>query len=131
MMAFNLPIDQLEETEEEIEARFPDHCRTSMLDKNGGTIELNEDQWEIIPIRDTTDRKRISRTCNNVISETELFSEWGNWHDNAYAIAHNGAGDVLVLLRTGSKFEHGIYVWTHEDGTLQLIQNYLSTLRDA
>lgn len=130
-MAFNLPIEQLEACEKELGLSFPEHYRNALLEENGGTVETNEDYWEIVPIKDKTDRKRLSRTCNDIIHETNSFSKFNNWHENAYVIAQNGSGDALVFFREGNRFEKEIFMWSHEDGALQFITDDLSSLRNA
>ncbi|MFT6654927.1 MAG: hypothetical protein ACJAWI_001699 [Marinomonas primoryensis] len=37
---------------------------------NGGEAFIEEDDWKFYPIKDASDRKRLSRTCNHIISET-------------------------------------------------------------
>ncbi len=86
---------------------------------------------KLIPIRDVSDRKRLSRTTNHVLLETASFSEWKLWPENAYAIGQNGTGDALVIFRRGTTFEPEIFVWRHEDGTLELVADDFSNLRVA
>jgi len=46
----------------------------------------DEDQWEVHPIRDTSDRKRLSRSCNHVLAETKSAQEWRRFPRGALAI---------------------------------------------
>ena len=130
-MPFDLSEDQLIATEKELAATFPKSYRSKMKRANGGSVEAADDVWELIPIRDVSDRKRHSRTTNHVLLETASFSEWGSWPGNACALAQNGAGDALVIFRCGPTFEPEIFVWRHEDGSLELVADDFSTLRDA
>ena len=86
--------------------------------KNGGKVIANEDHWQLHPIFDQTDRKRISRTCNHIIRETNSMNNWTGWPSNALAIGHNGTGDTLVFLQKGAVFSPKVYIWDHETGAL-------------
>ena len=88
-MPFDLSEDQLIATEKELAATFPKSYRSKMKRANGGSVEAADDVWELIPIRDVSDRKRLSRTTNHVLLETASFSEWGSWPENAtYVTGH-------------------------------------------
>ena len=130
-MPFDLSEDQLIATETDLGASFPESYRSRMKRANGGSVEVSDDIWELIPIRDVSDRKRLSRTSNHVLLETASFSEWKLWPENAYAIGQNGTGDALVIFRCGPTFEPEVFVWRHEDGALELAANDFSILRDA
>ncbi|MEE8114630.1 MAG: SMI1/KNR4 family protein [Nitrososphaerales archaeon] len=71
-MPFDLSEDQLIATEKELAATFPKSYRSKMKRANGGSVEAADDVWELIPIRDVSDRKRLSRTTNHVLLETAL-----------------------------------------------------------
>lgn len=118
-MPFNLSEEQLEQSELELGAKFPHEYREAMKLDNGGEASTEEDDWEFYPIRDTSDRKRLSRTCNHVITETESCRGFGNFPENAIAIAGNGLGDQMVLVREGSSIKPNVYLWLHETGELQ------------
>jgi hypothetical protein len=118
-------------TESRIGARFPESYRLRMMRSNGGQIHVAGDEWELIPIRDDTDRKRLTRTTSDVISETASYSGFPTWPQLALAIAHNGSGDALVMFQSGSGFEPEIFVWSHEDGALMLVAESFGELRDA
>ncbi len=117
-MPFPLDEMELKKTEEEIGAVLPESYRNAMKKCNGGTVEAWDDMWELFPIFDQTSRKHISRTCNHIIKETKSAQEWATYHENAYAIAGNGTGDLLVIFREGSVFEPQVFLWCHEDGAL-------------
>ena len=86
------------------------------------------DIWEQYPIFDKSDRKRISRTCNHIIVETKSCEDFGNFPQNALAIAGNGCGDQLVLLKQSSNYDNTIYVWSHETGEVDKVANDFSEL---
>jgi hypothetical protein len=67
---------------------------------------------------DSTDRKRLARTCNDVVAESMRLAEWERFPRQALAIAHNGEGDQLIFLRSGERFAPAVYCWSHESGEL-------------
>jgi len=88
---------------------------------NGGEINAANDTWQLYPVFDDGDRKRIARTSNHVVRETIAAREWRGFPQDAVAIADNGTGDRLVLLREGPRFSESIHLWDHESGTLKLV----------
>ncbi len=61
-------------------------------------------------MRDDSDRKRLSRTANDIVRETEAAREWDEFPADVVAIAGDGSGDALVLLPGSDE----IYIWSHE-----------------
>ena len=118
-MPFRIAIDQLEKVEAELDAKLPGEYREAMLIDNGGEGSTEEDDWNFYPLKDTSDRKRLSRTCNNIVSETNACAEIGNFPTNALAIADNGSGDQIVFLRASGLFLDAPYKWFHETGELK------------
>lgn len=127
-MPFDLSEEQLEATETEIGAKFSESYRQRMMQSNGGEVDAMSDYWNLIPLRDTSDRKRLSRTANHVLVETKSFSGFPSWHENAYAIAENGTDDALVMFREGDQIKPQVFYWCHEDGALELVAEDFSTL---
>ncbi|TMN88087.1 SMI1/KNR4 family protein [Pseudoalteromonas phenolica] len=127
-MAFNLEEKFLLQAEEELDAVLPQNYKASMQNNNGGEIEVAGDVWEQYPIFDTSDRKRIARTCNHIIAETRSCEGFGNFPNNALAIAGNGCGDQLVLIKQSNSYMDSIYVWSHETGELNKVANDFNEL---
>jgi len=130
-VAFDLSEEQLKITESDVGAMFPDSYRLYMMRSNGGACSAKSDNWNIIPIRDASDRKRLSRTANHVLIETKSFSEFPNWHEGAFAIAENGTGDALVMFLKDMKFEPQIFYWRHENGSLELVAKDFADLANG
>lgn len=128
-MPFTLSESELKKTEDEIGAVFPDSYRQSMMQANGGTIAIDDDDWELFPIHDQSSNKVASRTCNHVLYKTKQAQQWKTFHENAFAIAHNGAGDKLVIFRKGEQFERGVFIWRHEDGALEFTANDFADIK--
>jgi SMI1 / KNR4 family. len=116
---FNLSEEQLSQTEKVLGAKLPSEYREAMKLDNGGEASTEEDEWEFYPIKDTSDRKRLSRTCNHIINETESCKGFGNFPEQAVAIASNGLGDKMVLIKESGQFQNQVYLWLPETGELQ------------
>lgn len=127
-MPFDLDESFISAAEQLLGATLPEAYRGTMLKKNGGELEIEDDVWQQYPIADTSDRKRISRTINHIIKETQHLKSWPGFPEEAVAIAGNGSGDQLVLLKAGASFGQEIYIWAHETGQLQKIANNFSAL---
>ncbi|MBE4164561.1 DUF3265 domain-containing protein [Vibrio parahaemolyticus] len=127
-MAFNLKEEQLVNTEVELGARLPHDYRESMKTDNGGEATTEEDDWELYPIKDNSDRKRLARTCNHIIAETKACFGFGNFPHHALAIASNGLGDQMVFLKESEQFKPEVYVWLHETGEIKLLASSFAKL---
>lgn len=116
-MAFDISEDQVAATEAILGRKLPPIYRALMMRNNGGTAFDEEDQWELHPIRDNSDRKRLSRTCNHVILETRAAKDWNGFPEQALAIGGNGFGDIMILLpsnKDSSTYSDEIFVFMHE-----------------
>lgn len=118
-MPFNLSEEQLSQTEKELGGKLPHEYREAMKLDNGGEASTDEDDWELYPIKDTSDRNRLSRTCNHIINETVSCRGFGNFPEEAVAIAGNGLGDQMVFIKESGQFQNKVYLWLHETGKLQ------------
>lgn len=128
-MPFDLAESFVLAAEKALGATLPVSYRNSVLRENGGEFEAKEDEWQQYPITDTTDRKRLSRTANHIIKETESCRGWPNFPEHALAIAGNGGGDQLILLKNGALFEPTVYLWLHDTGQLIKIADDFSELK--
>ncbi|GFK18439.1 SMI1/KNR4 family protein [Corynebacterium glutamicum] len=114
-MAFPVTEDKILAAEETLGRRLPETLRERLLQNNGGEVIDNENNdWILHPVRDDSDRKRLVRTANDIIRETESAREWDNFPENAIAIANDGTGDLIILLPDDDAF----YIWSHEDEPL-------------
>ncbi|WP_035612610.1 SMI1/KNR4 family protein [Haloferula sp. BvORR071] len=133
-MAFDISEAQVVLTEAELGLRLPPVYRSMMMACNGGTAWLKEsndedDTWQLYPIKDASDRKRLSRSCNHILAETKSAKEWGGFPDDALAIAADGGGDLLVILpdaSDASAYGDGIFIFFHELGELKPFADDLS-----
>jgi hypothetical protein len=125
---FDLADAFLAAAETALGARLPESYRNSMLRSNGGELHAAGDDWQQHPIADTSDRRRLSRTANHILSETQALREWPGFPANALSIASNGSGDSLLLLRRGAAFEPTVYAWSHETHSLSKVANDFAEL---
>src|SRR4029078_8534863 len=100
-----------------------------MMASNGGQVIAHDDVWELHPILDTSDRKRLKRSCNDILHETAFMRDWPGWPENALAIGRNGGGDRLVLLKANRWYEPAIHVWLHDTGQLVAVASVFSDLK--
>jgi hypothetical protein len=102
------------------------------LRSNGGTVEIDDDEWTLHPVRDDSDRKRLARSSNDVATETSAARSWKGFPDSAVAIGANGSGDLLVLLAEGADhFGEAVFVWEHETGETRQVGASVSALTEA
>ncbi|TWT32527.1 SMI1 / KNR4 family protein [Posidoniimonas corsicana] len=133
-MPFRVDIRFLKETERKLGVMFPPSYVVRIVKANGGGVEAPPDVWLLYPILDTSDKKRLKRTCNDVVRETESANEWPDFPPSAVAIGGNGTGDQLIFLRQSSDpslLTHEVYWWDHETGAVEKVADDLGDLPDA
>ena len=127
------PIDEkyIIETEEKLSLTFPKSFREKMMASNGGEVETPPDAWELYPFWDKSNKKRLSRTCNDIIIETDSSRKWVGFPKTAIAIGANGGGDKLIFLQNENnpnELAPQIYWWDHETGSVHIVANDFSEL---
>lgn len=130
-MPFPIDLKYITETEKELGLIFPDSFKNKMRNENGGELITKEDDWQIFPFLDKSDKKRISRTSNHIVLETKQARNWGNFPIDGIAIASNGSGDFLILLPTKENQQNlssEIFSWFHETGEIKKVANNIEEL---
>jgi hypothetical protein len=104
-----------------------------MCRDNGGELVLGKESWMVYSILDDTDRKLLKRSCNDVVRETASAREWSGFPPNALAIAHDGTGDLLVLLADPGTDRYGepVFRWDHESVELTQVASTFEELPRA
>jgi hypothetical protein len=123
-MPFPVDIKYVNETERKLGVKFPPSYVTRMVKSNGGDVQTPPDAWILYPIFDTSDKKRLKRTCNDVMRETKSANDWPDFPPDAVAIGANGGGDQLVFMPQSDAPEllsHEVYWWDHETGELHKV----------
>jgi len=86
------------------------------------------DAWELYPFLDSSDRKRLARTCNDIVRETAHARGWRGFLPPAIAIGHNGGGDKFILLPSEGNptvLSEAIFWWDHETGeVIQVAEDF-------
>ena len=97
------PVDEsrIAAAERVLGRRLPDGLRDRLRREDGGEVEAAGIVWQLHPIFDDSDRRRLRRTAtSNVVHETEeargAFREL--FPDGAVAVASDGGGNYLLLL---------------------------------
>jgi hypothetical protein len=109
-MGFPVDESRVLEAEKQLGRGLPSGLRSRLLRDNGGEVETEDDDWSLHPVWDPTDRKRMGRTANHIVRETQQAREWRGFPEGAVSVATNGTGDHLVV-RPGSE---EIELWDHE-----------------
>jgi hypothetical protein len=115
------PVDEarIAAAEEALGRRLPHGLRERLRRDNGGEIPVEgypgDDVWQLHPVWDDGDRKRMARTASHVVRETDEHGEL--LPEGTVVIGDNGSGDLLVLP-AGS--DNPAW-WDHETGDLQPI----------
>jgi hypothetical protein len=122
-MAFSLDIQFVKRAEAKLGRKLPLGYVAKMCRDNGGELATETDYWWLYPICDDSDRKRLKRTCNDIVRETASAREWPDFPPKALAVGHNGGGDQLVLLADPETdhYADGVYWWDHETGKLNKV----------
>jgi len=130
-MPFPITAAEISKTEAKTGFSFPLGLRARMAKDNGGEIKVAGDHWQLIPFLDSSDRKRLARSCNDIVRETASMRQWHGFPADAFAIAQNGGGDCLIILpeTEGSKqLGEALYLWDHETGEHTLVAESLNAL---
>lgn len=131
-MAFPVDAEYIAATEHRLGVSFPAEFTRRMRQNNGGEAEAGGDWWQLHPFRDASNRKRLSRTSNDIVVETEVARRSSGFPDDAIAIGANGTGNHLVLARAESdptKLGPEVYEWDHETGRLSVVATSFDQLR--
>ncbi|MCA9568289.1 MAG: SMI1/KNR4 family protein [Myxococcales bacterium] len=91
--------DQIAWTEKQLGTTFPSAFKARMHHRNGGSFELDGEDWFIYPFRDRSTRKSLQKTADDILVNTRsLRDAEPDLPEGIVVLAHNGAGDHLVLL---------------------------------
>jgi SMI1 / KNR4 family (SUKH-1) len=117
-MPFPIDENQIQQLEESLGASLPESYKSFMLPNNGGEIELADLDWELHPIKDASDRKRLARTASHVLVENQSYAEWHNAAPDTLSIGEDGCGNRIVLRKLDGEYQDEIFAWDHETGEL-------------
>jgi len=130
-MPFPVDPTYIDKAESVLGRRFPGAYRNQLIRANGGAVQLDEDSfWWLYPVLDDSTVKRLKRTCNDIIRETNEARSWPAFPADVIAIAHDGSGNYLVLAPGDdpSLFADAIFLWDHEVGELEQVADSFDDL---
>jgi hypothetical protein len=128
------PVDPkwITQTEQKLGVRFPASFVTAMSTMNGGSVRTRVDAFTLFPFLDSSDRRRIQRTCGSIDRETDTArKESYGFPIDAVAIGANGGGDLLILIPMPNRpdtLQHSVYWWDHETGEVDEVADDFSDL---
>lgn len=114
-MAFPVEERLVVEAEAALGRALPAAWRARLLRENGGELELDDEVWQVFPVRDPSDRRRLARTASHLVRETAVAREWNGFPREAVALASDGSGNLLVLLPGDELVKR----WDHETGEVE------------
>jgi hypothetical protein len=123
-MPFPVDPKYIDAAQEKLSTIFPSMFRGKMIRENGGSVQAVDDDWHLFPFLDSSDRKRLARTCNDIVLETKRMREWPNFPKDAIAIASNGSADRLILTPktdVPNELDPAVYWWDHETGEISKV----------
>lgn len=129
-MPFPLEMRFVRQAEEKLARKLPLGYLSRICRSNGGELAVGTDVFRLYPVLDSTDRKRLSRTCNDIVRETASARQWPRFPPDGLAIGGNGGGDKLVLMAEADteRFTDAVYWWDHETGELHFVADSLDDL---
>jgi hypothetical protein len=132
-MPFPLDIALVKRTEAKLGRRLPLGYLVKMCRENGGAVVIGTDAWSLYTIFDDSDKKRLKRTCNDIIRETASARKWPDFPPDAVAIGDNGGGDILILLADPetTRYADAVYRWDHETGEVHKLADAFEELAES
>jgi hypothetical protein len=130
-MPFPITAAEIAKTEAKTGFTFPYGLKSRLSKDNGGEVELANDCWQLIPFLDGSDRKRLARTCNDIVRETDQMRRWRGFPADAFVVAQNGGGDYLIIraeAEGSTQLGEAIYLWDHETGKHEQITNSIDSI---
>lgn len=133
-MPFPVQARFLDAAEAALGVRFPSAYRARLAADNGGELCAGDEVWWLHPVRDDSDRRRLARTCNDVVRETRDARARPGFPAQAVAIAHNGAGDCLVFVPASAhagSLDEPVWRWDHRGDGLERVADDFWALIEA
>jgi SMI1 / KNR4 family (SUKH-1) len=131
-MPFPVDISCVRKAEARLGRELPSAYVASMLGENGGDVKAAGESWFLHPILDDTDRVRFKRTCNDIVHETNEARDWEGFPEAGVSIAHDGAGNHLILMPDPSgtkRLAEAVLRWDHETREVEPVAPSFAALR--
>jgi hypothetical protein len=117
-MPFPVEVALIHGAERQLGRKLPMDLRVRLHRENGGGIRAAGDVWQLSPVFDSSDRRRITRTANHIVRETRSARKRAGFPANAIAIAENGGGDLIIIAEASDEIEF----WDHETGETKPVE---------
>jgi len=130
--AMSFPVEEkfIEKAESDLGVRFPASFREKMIAINGGVVAVSTDSFHIHPFFDTSDKKRLKRTCSSIVHETKYARQHYRLPENIILIGNNGGGDTLVYrIADDGVLDTTVYWLDHETDELIHVADDFSDLK--
>lgn len=128
-MGLPIQIAEIQKNEMALGYVFPVAYIQYMSRHNGGAFEVDDDVWELIPLKNTETIKTIKRTAVNILTELQSASAWPHFPKNAIPILQNGSGDYLCFIRQKDRrTTEKVFRWDHETGEISAAYENFSEL---
>ena len=135
-MPFPVEPQYIQAAEQALSIQLPPRFKARLSAENGGEILLepnNEDSsFTLLPVFDTSDKKRLRRTCNHIAKETTAAREsWHGFPAQAVLIGDNQCGDFLLLLpESPQQLGEAIFLWSSDGGELEQVASSIDDLAE-
>jgi hypothetical protein len=135
-MPFPVEPKYIQAAEQALGIQLPPRFKARLSAENGGEILLepdNEDSnFTLLPVFDTSDKKRLRRTCNHIAKETASAREsWHGFPAQAVLIGDNQYGDFLFLLpESPQQLGEAIFLWSSDGGELEQVAGSIDDLAE-
>lgn len=137
-MAFPVEEKFIELAEAELGIKFPESFRDKMLKLNGGCVLLSDEDemdenevgyYELNPFYDTSDKKRIKRTCNSIVHETKTHREQYGLPQNLIVLADSDGELLVYKIEENGTIDPKVYWRARDTEELVVVADDFSELK--
>lgn len=121
-MPWPINIDAIRAAEKKLGIRFPANFIMGMKEHNGGNVRVLDDVWILQPFLDTSDKKRMARTSNDIVRETKSFREMEWFPQEGVVLASLDGNCLLLLPEEGSdQLRDEVFVWYMDGESVEAV----------
>jgi len=111
-MGFPAPEECVAAAETRLRVKLLAEHRARLLRNNGGEVVCEDEEWQLHPVWDDTDRRTIARTTGHIVHETLEALRRDSFPRDAVVIATDNSGNHLIVRSGHTHVER----WDHETG---------------